>query len=160
MQAPPTFRLRQASVNDAPLFYSVINRTMREFIISTWGTWNEERVQREADEDSCSPNAQVVEVDDISVGIFSVERCPTHIQLEQIYLLPEYQRMGIGTALLNTLISEATQLAIPIRLRVMAVNPAKGFYERLGFIITEVTSEFFFMEKTIAPRQEIESSIR
>jgi ribosomal protein S18 acetylase RimI-like enzyme len=154
MQVSPTFRLRQASADDAPLFYSVIDRTMREFIITTWGAWNEDRVQREAYEDSRSPNAQVVEVDASPVGVFVVEKCPTHIQLEQIYLLPEYQRMGIGKALLNILISEAAQLEIPVRLRVMAVNPAKSFYERLGFVVTEVTSEFFSMEKTIDPHQQ------
>jgi GNAT superfamily N-acetyltransferase len=147
MQAPPTFRLCQASANDAPLFYSVIDQTMREFIITTWGAWNEDRVQRESHEKSCSPNAQVVQVGDISAGVFVVERCPTHIQLEQIYLLPEYQQMGIGTALLNRLILESTQFKIPIRLRVMAVNPAKSFYERLGFVVTEATPEFFFMER-------------
>jgi ribosomal protein S18 acetylase RimI-like enzyme len=81
------------------------------------------------------------------VGVFVVERCQTHIQLEQIYLLPEYQQMGIGTALLNRLILEATQSKIPVRLRVMAVNPAKSFYERLGFVVTETTPEFFFMER-------------
>jgi GNAT superfamily N-acetyltransferase len=147
MKALPTFRLRQASVDDAPLFYSVIDRTMREFIITTWGAWNEDRVQCESHEKSRSPKAQVVQVGDISVGVFVVERCQTHIQLEQIYLLPEYQRMGIGTALLNRLILEATQFKIPVRLRVMAVNPAKSFYERLGFVVTETTPEFFFMER-------------
>lgn len=147
MKTHPTFRLRQANADDAPLFYSMIDRTMREFIITTWGTWNEERVQRESYEDSRSPNAQVIQVDDISIGVFVVERCPKHIQLEQIYLLPEYQRMGIGTALLNNLILEASQSKIPVHLRVMAVNPAKRFYERLGFVVTEATTEFLFMEK-------------
>ena len=147
MTASKTFRLRQAIADDAPLFYNVIDRTMREFIVTTWGAWNEERVQHESDEDSSSPNAQVIQIDDISIGVLVVERCPTHIQLEQIYLLPEYQRMGIGTVLLNSLILEALQSKIPIHLRVMAVNPAKKFYERLGFIVTKVTTEFFFMEK-------------
>jgi ribosomal protein S18 acetylase RimI-like enzyme len=147
MQAPPTFRLRQASADDAPLFYSVIDWTMRKFIITTWGTWNEDRVRRESHEDSRSPNAQVVLVDDISVGVFVVERFLTHIQIEQIYLLPEYQRLGIGTALIKSLMFEATQFKIPVRLRVMGINPAKSFYERLGFIVTEATPEFFFMEK-------------
>jgi ribosomal protein S18 acetylase RimI-like enzyme len=147
MQAPPTFRLRQASTNDAPLFYSVIDQTMREFISTTWGTWNEDRVRRESHEDSRSPNAQVVLVDDTSVGVFVVERFLTHIQIEQIYLLPEYQRLGIGTALIKSLMFDAAQFKIPVRLRVMRVNPAKSFYERLGFIITEATPEFFFMEK-------------
>jgi ribosomal protein S18 acetylase RimI-like enzyme len=145
--APAIFTLRQAGADDAPLFYCVIDQTMREFIVATWGTWNEERVQRESYEDSRSPNAQVIQVGGISAGVFVVERCSTHIQLEQIYLLPEYQRMGIGTALLNTLISEAAQSRISVHLRVMAVNPAKNFYERLGFIITEATPDFFLMEK-------------
>jgi ribosomal protein S18 acetylase RimI-like enzyme len=147
MNTPTTFTLRQANKDDAPLFYRLIDRTMREFIISTWGAWNEKRVQHESYEDSCSPNAQVVQIDDISVGVFLVERFPTHIQLEQIYILPEYQRMGIGTALLNNLIAEASQSKIPVYLRVMAVNPAKNFYERFGFVVTEATPDFFLMEK-------------
>lgn len=147
MQYPPIFRLRQASANDAPLFYSVIDQTMRDFIITTWGTWNEDRVRRESHEDIRSPNAQVIQVDDISVGVLVVDRFLTHIQIEQIYLLPEYQRVGIGTALIKNLMFEAAQFKIPVRLRVMAVNPAKSFYERLGFIVTEATPEFFFMEK-------------
>ena len=147
MQDPPTFRLRQASADDAQLFYSVIDQTMREFIITTWGTWNEDRVRRESQEDSCSPNAQIVLVDDISVGVLVVERFLTYIQIEQIYLLPEYQRVGIGTALIKSLILEAAKAKIPVRLRVMTVNPAKSFYERLGFMVTEATPEFCFMEK-------------
>jgi GNAT superfamily N-acetyltransferase len=147
MKASATFSLRQANADDATLFYDVIDQTMRDFVVITWGAWNEERVQRESYEDSCSPNAQVIQVKDASVGVFVVERCPTHIQLEQIYLLPKYQRMGIGRALLNRLIVEALQSNIPIRLRVMAVNPAKSFYEQHGFVITEATTEFFSMEK-------------
>jgi GNAT superfamily N-acetyltransferase len=90
----------------------------------------------------------VIQIYDACVGVFVVERCSTHIQLEQIYLLPEYQRRGIGKALLNRLIVEALESNIPIRLRVMAVNPAKSFYEQHGFVITEATTEFLFMEKT------------
>ncbi|NJN01027.1 MAG: GNAT family N-acetyltransferase [Leptolyngbyaceae cyanobacterium RM1_1_2] len=51
--------------------------------------------------------------------------------------------MGIGTALLNNLILEALQSRIPVRLRVIVVNPAKSFYERLGFFVAETTTEFF-----------------
>jgi GNAT superfamily N-acetyltransferase len=147
MKLPAAFTLRQASVDDAPLFYDVIDRTMREFIVATWGAWSESRVQEESREDGSFPNAQVILVGNAAIGVFLVERHSTHIQLEQIYLLPEYQRLGIGTALINSLIAEAEQHKIPIRLRVMAVNPAKRFYEQFGFVVTEVTPEFFFMEK-------------
>jgi len=147
MKLPAAFTLRQASVDDAPLFYGVIDQTMREFIVTTWGAWSESRVQAESREDSSSPNAQVILIGDVAAGVLLVEKHSTHIQLEQIYLLPEYQRLGIGTALINSLIAEAEQHKIPIRLHVMAVNPAKKFYEQFGFIVTEATSEFFFMEK-------------
>ncbi len=86
MKLPPTFTLRQASVNDARLFYDVIDQTMREFIIATWGAWNEARVQQESVEDSASPNAQVILVDNVAVGVFLIERTVSHIQLEQIFL--------------------------------------------------------------------------
>lgn len=147
MKTPTTFTLHRSSVDDAPLFYSVIDRTMREFILKTWGRWDEARVRRESAQKSRDPNAQIVRVANISVGVFVVDRCPTHIQLAQIYLLPEYQRMGIGTALIETLIAEASQSQIPVRLHVLAVNPAKSFYERFGFSVTEATPEFFYMEK-------------
>lgn len=120
---------------------------MRNFIVATWGGWDESRVQRESYEDSSSPHAQVIQMGNTAVGVFVVERRPKHIQLEQIYLLPEYQRLGIGTALVNGLITEAEQSKVPIRLRVMSVNPAKSFYERLGFVVIEEMPEFFCMEK-------------
>jgi RimJ/RimL family protein N-acetyltransferase/GNAT superfamily N-acetyltransferase len=144
---PTAFTIRQSNADDAPLFYRVIEQTMREFIIATWGRWNESRVLEESLEDSISPNAQVIQIGDVAVGVFLVERSLTHIQLEQIYLLPEYQRLGIGSALINSLIKEASKSQLPIHLRVMTINPAKKFYEKLDFKVIEVTSEFLFMEK-------------
>lgn len=147
MKAHINFTLRPANSDDAPLFYSVIDLTMREFILTTWGRWDEVRVQTESHLHSKSPNSQVIEVDNIPVGVLRVARFSTYIELEQIYLLPKYQRLGIGSALINQLIAEADRSSIPIRLWVMAINPAKRFYERLGFIVTEEIPDFFLMEK-------------
>ncbi len=148
MKVSTAFTLRQSNAADAPLFYRVIDQTMRAFIVATWGGWDESRVQRESYEDSSSPNAQVIQVGNTAVGVFLVARGAKHIQLEQIYLSPEYQRLGIGTALINGLITEAEQSKIPIRLRVLTVNPAKRFYERFGFVVTEETPEFLCMQKS------------
>ena len=75
-----------------------------------------------------------------------VDRPGTHIQLVQLYIAKEFQRCGFGTHLLNMLIVEARQLNLPIRLRVLALNQAKAFYERLGFVVVETTPERYFME--------------
>jgi ribosomal protein S18 acetylase RimI-like enzyme len=141
------FNLRPANKDDEPLFYRLIDRTMRDYIISTWGAWNEERVRRGSHEFIHSPNAQVIQIVDLAIGVFAVERYPTHMQIVHLYLLPEYQQIGIGKALLNSLVAEASHSQLTIRLRVMTVNPAKKFYERFGFVVTEATPDFFFMEK-------------
>jgi GNAT superfamily N-acetyltransferase len=146
MKTPPVFTIRRSTIDDAPLFYTVIDKTMRDFIMATWGRWDEARVQRES-EKSILPDSKVIQVGGVNAGVFRAVRYLTHIELEQIYLLPEYQRLGIGSVLIDGLITEASQAQIPIRLRVLVVNPAKHFYERVGFIINEVTPEFFLMEK-------------
>lgn len=147
MPPPISFSLRSATREDAPLFYRVIDETMRELIIATWGRWDESRVQRESQEDCLASNAKVILSQDVGIGVLMVEKLQTHIQLEQIYLLPKYQGLGIGTALLNNLIEEAMHAHMPIRLQVMAINPAQRFYERLGFVVTEEKPDFVLMEK-------------
>jgi GNAT superfamily N-acetyltransferase len=146
MKDSVAFTLRPSTVEDAPLFYRLIDQTMRGFIVETWGRWDEERVRRETAIDSALPGAQVVQVGDVAAGVWVVERSASYIQLEQIYLLPEYQNLGIGTALLKQLTGESDRTHIPVRLRVIAVNPAKRFYEGLGFVVTETKPEFFWME--------------
>jgi ribosomal protein S18 acetylase RimI-like enzyme len=148
--------LRPATKADAPLFYRLIDQTMREFIVATWGAWNEERVQRESLENSASPNAQIIQVGNVPVGVLLVEREPTYIQVQQIYLLPEHQRKGIGSFLITGIIAEATHDNLPVRLRVLTVNSAKKFYEKLGFVVTETSHEFYFMERLPLPHYPLD----
>ncbi len=148
MAPPVNFTLRSANRDDAPPFFQVIDQTRRKFIIATWGRWDESRVQRESQEDCLSAKAQVIQIQNVAVGVLIVERLQTHIQLDQIYLLPEYQRLGICTVLLNKLIAEARQTHIPVRLQVIAINPAQRFYKRLGFTVTEETLDLVRMERS------------
>jgi hypothetical protein len=85
MRVSPNFTLRRSTIDDAGLFYCVIDLTMRDFIIATWGRWDESRVRRESIEDSSSPNAQVIQIEDVAIGVFVVAKYSTHLQIEQIY---------------------------------------------------------------------------
>jgi GNAT superfamily N-acetyltransferase len=139
--------LRPAQITDAALFYDVTAQTMRDHIIATWGAWDEGRVRQEALEHASSPNAQVVLVGPSAVGVLTVEHHSDHVQLEQLYLLPQYQRLGIGTHLVKCILNLAQAAGVPLRLRVLAVNPARRFYEQLGFVAKEVTRERVHMER-------------
>jgi ribosomal protein S18 acetylase RimI-like enzyme len=138
--------LRASRSEDAGLFYDVTEQTMRVHIIAAGGAWDEERSRREAAEDSVNPSASVIMVGAVDAGILLVERLPHEVRLRTLYLLPSYQDHGVGCSLVSALQQEAAARCVPLRLDVLKVNPAKRFYERLGFGVEEETEHFFYMQ--------------
>jgi ribosomal protein S18 acetylase RimI-like enzyme len=99
--------LRASRKTDASLFYDVTEQTMRVHVIAAGGTWEEEGRRREAAEDSVNPDASVIMVGKVYVGIMCVERQPHEIHLHMLCLLPGYQACGIGGSLVSALQREA-----------------------------------------------------
>jgi ribosomal protein S18 acetylase RimI-like enzyme len=142
---PLPVTLRASRNTDADLFYDVTEQTMRVHVIAAGGAWHEERTRRETAEDSVSPNASVIVVGAVDAGILIVERLPREIRLRELCLFPSYQCRGIGCLLVSALQKEAAARCVPLRLHVLKVNPAKRFYERLGFGVEGETEYFFHM---------------
>jgi GNAT superfamily N-acetyltransferase len=140
--------LRYAGPTDAAFAYQALERTMREYATKTWGSWPEMEARAETTDDATAGRSQVIQADAARVGLLRFDQSPTHLQLEQLFVLPEYQRQGIGAQVLACVIAQARSLQLPVRLRVLRVNPAKVFYERHGFKVTSESPERFFMERT------------
>lgn len=124
----------------------MLKETMREYAITTWGTWWEDESRRETVEQVTAGRTEIIEFNHVPIGVRLVDRPGTHIQLVQLYIAKEFQRRGFGTELLNRLFVEAKESNLPVRLRVLTVNPAKRLYERLGFVVVESAAERYFME--------------
>ena len=139
--------LRAATADDMEFAFDVTEAAMRCYVEQTFGTWVPE-VQKEIIGKSFDANThQIILVDGEPAGILAVETHESHVQLEKIYLLPAFQRQGIGSQLVNQLIHSARVSNKPIRLRVLAANSAaRTLYQRLGFVVTEVTPQRVFME--------------
>jgi len=82
----------------------------------------------------------------LRVGAIAVEHHETHIQIEDLYILQEFQNKGIGTAIILDIIEEAYQSHKPVRLRVLSSSPARVLYERLGFVVVQTTPQRYFLE--------------
>ena len=145
MQPAPS--LRPALSGDIEFVVDVTATTMRAHIERTWGTFDaehtRERVLRSIEAKTCS----VIQWQHQDIGVLTIMREATHIQLEQIFILPAYQNKGIGTYFIRATAQEARAAGKPLRLRVLVVNPARRLYEREGFAITAVTPERIFMER-------------
>ena len=138
--------LRPATPEDVEFAYRVSRETMRGHALATFGTWNQEEVRQRCSKNIADGFTRIIELDDVQIGIYVVERAPDHVQLLQIFILADYQRRGIGSHLIENLLAEARAASLPLRLRVLRVNPAFDLYRRLGFNVVQETPERYFME--------------
>lgn len=73
----------------------------------------------------------------VPVGRLWVDRRPHSIHVLDIALLDEYRGHGLGTACLRRLMTEAAERHVPLTVKVERFNPARRWYERLGFVPQE-----------------------
>ena len=138
--------VRQAAAGDADFAFRCERETMQAYAIATWGKWSAEDAQARCADNIQNGLTQLIELGGVPVGILRVDRNAAWIDLKQIFILPEYQRRGIGSDVIRRLIAEAHAKRVSVRLRVLRVNPAQGLYRRLGFSVVRSTAEHEYME--------------
>lgn len=124
---------------------------MRGYIEATFGAWPEVLTRAELVNAAQLGAFNKVFVDGICVGAFGMEYHTTHIQIEQMFIEPAHQNKGIGSELVRGIVAQAVKRDKPVRLKVLVGNPAKRFYERMGFAVTESTKVRYFMEFKVTP---------
>ena len=90
----------------------------------------------------------VIEAGARAAGGLWVETRPDSLYIHELQLAPEFQRRGIGTAVLQDVIAEATACEQPVALSVFTINPrARQLYERVGFEVIGVDGPFVRMRR-------------
>jgi ribosomal protein S18 acetylase RimI-like enzyme len=143
--SPRPFTLRPATPADRPWLWETKKLCLRTYIEETWGFWDED-VQRAHFDTTFEPaEISIVSLAGRDAGYIAALRGPQEIQLFNIMIAPEFQRCGLGTAVMRDLLAEAQTRRVPVRLQVLKVNPARRLYERLGFATFEETATHFRM---------------
>jgi GNAT superfamily N-acetyltransferase len=140
--------LRPADPADCEFAYEVACKSIRPYAEQTFGLWDEARVRQMLDGNIGAGITRIVIAGAEPAGFLCVDEREDHIRLDQLFLLPAHQRSGIGTELIRGVLARARELQMPVRLRVLRVNPAKRLYERLGFVVTAEEPERFYMQWT------------
>lgn len=132
---------RLAEPADVDFAFQVTEAAMRSYVEQTWGEWKADwQREHHAASFKTEPH-QLVLVGETRAGILVVSEAATHLQLEKLYLLPEFQNHGVGTALLERLLQLGRAASKPVCLRVLTVNTsAQRFYARHGFRIAEFSA--------------------
>jgi len=77
---------------------------------------------------------ELIVLDGRWVGRLSVWEGAEEIRLLEIALLPEAQRRGTGTQIMELLLHSAAVQHKPVTLHVQVSSPALAWYQRLGFV--------------------------
>ena len=142
-------QLHSMTCKDLEYLYSLCEVTMRTYTEKVWGSWNELEVRKHFTSALAEGKYEGIFKGGTRIGAISVERHQNFFQLDQIYIEPSYQNRGFGEIVVRKLIAKAEKDKLPIRLRVLKPNPAKLFYEKLGFAVYESTEERFSMEYAV-----------
>ena len=90
----------------------------------------------------------MIQLSGVNVGILSTESEADGLKINQLYILPEHQDGGIGTACMKAVLEDPKNRKVPIRLQVLKVNPrAIKFYTKLGFSAIGETETHVQMER-------------
>ena len=144
-----SYHIRPATAEDVGFLTNVVIEATRaqgrlpdEFDELQWRLsfceWTTEQVRGDIPNSTTS----VVEVNNKPVGRLRITRTTDCVELCGIQLLPDIQRHGIGTAIIEDLKAQAAAVGIPLELDVEKDNPdARRLYERLGFVQVGETAQ-------------------
>lgn len=139
--------LRPASRADLALAFEALRAAMRDYVEATWGAWDDEQQRAQFAPSFDLRTHRIVRCEGEDAGVLAVAARVHCLALERIFLLPRWQRRGLGTAIVRALLASAHARRLPVELTVLRANRrARAFYERLGFRVAGETRTHFHLE--------------
>ncbi|MFG3441590.1 GNAT family N-acetyltransferase [Nonomuraea sp. NPDC047897] len=131
---PVAWTLRPADLADVEAVAELRATVMRPDL-ERLGRFDEHRVRQRL-RDSFSPrHTSVIVADGAFAGCVAVRPAEDGRWLEHFYLDPALQGLGIGSAVLRTLLRRTDADGVPVRLNVLRGSAARRLYERHGFTV-------------------------
>lgn len=141
-----TITIRIATPNDYEFLYDLNSKTMCEYIQATWG-WDETWQQNHFKENFQPEANKIIMLNSQDIGRIELFDRADEVRIGNIQILPEHQNKGIGKVIMLKIIQQAQDRKQCVTLQVLKVNPARRFYERLGFSVEGEDEAHFRMKR-------------
>ncbi len=135
------YTLRPASVIDIDVLDFIHTENMKAYVEKLY-PWNPQLFRTHF----LANDYQIISLDNQIIGFFKIVSSDTEIYLAEIQIAKDYQRLGIGTHLIRSLIEKAQTNHQKLWLKVLKTNPAQRLYQRLGFTTVAQSSTHHIME--------------
>lgn len=141
--------LRKATPSDSEFAYRVKKAAFKAYVDEVWG-WDDEQQRQMHERRFDSQDFFVIQWEGVDAGILAMVKEADTLRINQLFILPEYQGRGIGTACINQIEENLHDSVLTICLQVLKVNkPAFAFFQKLGFREVETSDTHILMEKGV-----------
>ena len=138
---------RKAYASDSEFVFTVKKAAFREYVEQVWG-WDDDYQRELHNRRFDSQDVCIIQFRGTDIGFLATSSTPDTLKVNQLFILPEYQGRGIGSACMTRIVDDASLEQKPVTLQVLKVNPRGiAFYQRLGFAIVGESSTHLQMEK-------------
>jgi GNAT superfamily N-acetyltransferase len=126
--------LRPANDDDRELIFDAFKATLQKYVAWAWG-WDEDFQRKGFWQQQAADEFRVITVNGKIAGGIRTEVQESLHFVRLIFLLPDFQRQGIGTQLILAEAARASRANKQLHLKVIKINPAQTLYERIGFVV-------------------------
>ena len=127
--------------------YRVKKAAEGDYITEMFG-WDEAEQRKFHTRDWEQKRPMIISLGGEPVGMIYIGENEDCIEIGQFFILPEYQKRGIGTHVLRQVLDRADRSGLTIKLAHLRNNPAASLYRRHGFKAVEANEQFFFTERS------------
>lgn len=135
-QADAQLELVPASPGDAAVLADLRVAAMRASLERV-GRFDPERARNRFLSTFAAEATRHIEVAAVRVGFVVVVDQPDHLLLDHLYIHPDWQGSGIGSAVLRRVFAEADARRTAIRVGALRESDSNRFYMRHGFELVE-----------------------
>lgn len=133
------YYFQKATKHDEADIFTLYCQVVKEYITDIWG-WDQKWQENDFLKHFSPGNITVVREESKAIGYSQIEDQGNQLYIRMLLLLPNRQRQGVGSRLLNAVIEKAKAQSKGIALQVFKVNEkAKRFYENHGFQVHSET---------------------
>lgn len=143
-QFSPNLSARPALPDEMPWAFQLFKRCLYRYIDQTWG-WDEVFQQHGFLENFSPGNFDFLILRRQRIGGLSLVRRDDDLKLELLLIDAPWRNNGLGSTIMQSLMTQATARSLPLRLSVLRCNPAYHFYQKLNFRTESQDSERYQM---------------
>ncbi len=139
--------LRKAHASDSEFTFMVKEAAFREYVEQVWD-WDDNYQREIHDRRFAAQDIRIIQFHGIDVGFLAMSSTSDALKVNQLFILPEYQGRGIGSACMRHIVDDVNLEQKPVVLQVLKVNTRGiAFYKRLGFTIVDESTTHVQMKK-------------